>query len=273
MSFFLQHKHDNLWHGKFALFSEDVAVHAISTRLGGVSEAPYASLNLGLHVGDDKQKVWENRMRFAASLELKAEEICTPQQVHGSHVQQVTERDAGRGCREYEDALPETDALITDVPGLPLMLCFADCTPILFLDPEKKAVGIAHGGWKGTVNKIACQTLAAMGKAFGTLPEECLVGIGPSIGPCCYEVGSEVEQAFREAFPAFQERILSQKDGKTHLNLWEANRQQLLAAGILPENMECAEACTACENQWYFSHRAEHGRTGRIAAMIALQKY
>ena len=273
MSYFLQHKHNNLWHGKFSLFPENLAVHAISTRQAGVSKKPYDSLNLAFHVGDDAELVWKNRVIFANSLELKAEDIVSPQQVHGSKVMRVAEEHRGMGAREYESAIKNTDALITNEPGLPLMLCFADCTPIMFLDPENGAIGIAHAGWKGTMEKIARKTLEAMGKEFGTEPSKCLAGIGPSIGPCCYEVGAEVEEACRRAFPDKSDKLLLQKGEKVRLDLWAANRLQLLEAGMLPGNIEMAEQCTACENPWYFSYRAAGGTTGRIAALIALQKY
>lgn len=273
VSYFLQHKQKNLWHGKFSLFPENLAVHAISTRQAGASGKPYDFLNLAFHVGDDAEAVWKNRVIFANSLGLKAEDIVSPQQVHGSKVARVTEEHRGMGAMTYETALEGTDALITDEPGLPLMLCFADCTPVLFLDPEHGAVGLAHAGWKGTMEKIAQKTLEAMEREFGTDPAECLAGIGPSIGPCCYEVGQEVEEACRKAFPEKVDRILVQKDGKKHLDLWAANRLSLLEAGMLPKNIESAEQCTACENPWYFSHRASGGKTGRIAALIALQKY
>ncbi len=141
VSYFLQHKQKNLWHGKFSLFPENLAVHAISTRQAGASGKPYDSLNLAFHVGDDAEAVRKNRVIFANSLGLKAEDIVSPQQVHGSKVARVTEEHRGMGAMTYETALEGTDALITDEPGLPLLLCFADSTPALFLDPEHGAVG------------------------------------------------------------------------------------------------------------------------------------
>lgn len=273
MSYFLQHMQNNLWHGKFSLFSENIAVHGISTRQAGVSQRPYDSMNLALHVGDEDASVWENRVIFANSLGLKAEDIVSPNQVHGDRILRVTREHSGRGARSYEDAIPETDALVTSEPGLPLMLCFADCTPILFLDPEQKAVGIAHAGWKGTMKSIGRKTLEAMQREFGTEPSKCLAGIGPSIGPCCYEIGEEVADACRKAFPETWDNLLEERQGKLHLNLSKANRLQLLEAGMLPEHIESADTCTSCEHHWYFSYRADGGRTGRIAAVIALQKY
>ncbi len=272
MSYFLKHMAGNLWHGRFGIFPEELVTHAISTRLAGISQKPYDSLNLALHVGDRSEDVLQNREIFMNSLHLKAADIVTPQQVHGDRILRVTEAERGRGSMDYESAIPDTDALITDVPGLPLMLCFADCTPILFVDPEHEAIGIAHGGWKGTMKKIGQKTLQAMEQEFGTDPSQCLAGIGPSIGPCCYEVGEDVQKACREAFPEDAEKLLSrQQDGSIHLDLWAANRLQLLQAGMKSGNIECAEECTCCRHSWYFSYRADGGTTGRIAAMLALR--
>ena len=273
MSFILEHMRNNLWRGKFSSLDESLCVHGLSGRLGGVSRKPYDSLNMALHVGDDPAAVWENRRRFLLALGLKAEELVTPEQVHGSRIMRVSRADAGRGARKYSDSVPETDALITNEPGLPLLLCFADCTPILFLDPENKAVGIAHGGWKGTVRKIAQKTVMAMTKEFGTKPEEVLAAIGPAIGPCCYEVGGEVAAEFEEVFPYHIDKILSEVQGKKHLNLWQANRLQLMDIGVKGDHIEMADTCTACKHQWFYSYRADGGTTGRMAAVIALHKY
>ena len=273
MSFFLRHMMHNLWHGGFSLFPEKLVTHAVSTRLGGVSKAPYDSLNLALHVGDDPVAVLRNRELFANSLYLRAKDIVTPEQVHGDRVLRVTEAERGRGSCSYEDAIPQTDALVTNVPELPLMLCFADCVPILFVDPENHAVGIAHGGWKGTMKKIARKTLEAMQQEFGTDPKDCLVGIGPSIGPCCYEVGENVQEECRNAFPEHWEKLLLQgENGKLHLDLWAANRLQLQDAGVPEQHVDCAEECTCCKHNWFYSYRSD-GATGRIAAIIALRKH
>ena len=273
MSYIMEHLGQNIWRGKFSLFPEKEVVHGFSGRLGGVSQKPWDSLNMGLHVGDDKEAVWQNREKFLAMLELKAERLCTPEQVHGTHVQLVTESEAGRGAHAYADAIPQTDALITNVPNLPLLLCFADCTPLIFYDEEHRAIGVAHAGWKGTAAGIAIKTVAAMQATFGTDPQKLLAGIGPAIGPCCYTVGEEVADEFRSKWPEQSEKILVQQADGLHLNLWEANRLQLLSAGLLTENIECADTCTATEHKWFFSYRADGGQTGRMAAVIALKEY
>ena len=270
--FYLQQREPSVWTGSFSSFSSEFIVHAISTRFGGVTRAPFDTMDLALHTGDDAALVWKNRQLFCAALGLQAERICTPQQVHGEHILRVTEQDAGRGSRSYEDAIADTDALITDVPELPLLLCFADCTPLLFFDPVHRAVGAAHGGWKGTVQKIAQKTVLRMQQEFGTKPEECLVGIGPAIGPCCYEVGEDVVSRFSKAFPGQEQKLFHRQGQSVHLSLWEANRLQLTEIGVKIEHIDAADVCTACNSRLFFSYRADNGRTGRIAAIIALKK-
>ncbi len=273
MSFALEHMGQNIWCGKFTNFGEDIATHGFSCRLGGVSKKPWQALNMGLHVGDTEADVLENRRRFLSALHLKAECVISPEQVHGTNIMRVTEADAGRGALAYAKAVPKTDALITNVPGLPIMLCFADCVPILFFDAENKAVGIAHGGWKGTVNRIAAKTVQRMQKEFGTDPGKLRIGIGPSIGACCYAVREDVSQAFREAFPGYEEEIFSMHGSEEHLDLWAANRIQLMETGVPRANIEEAKTCTSCEHAWFYSYRADGSKTGRMATVIALHPY
>ncbi len=275
MSYFLKRTENNLWHGKFSSFPEDLIVHAVSTRLGGVSRPPFDSLNLALHVGDERTDVLVNRKKFVQSLGFKISDIVTPNQIHGEKIFRVDKNYRGCGCENYADSIPETDALITDTPNLPLMLCFADCVPIFFVDVENRAIGLAHGGWKGTLKKIAAKTLLKMNDEFGTRPENCLIGIAPSIGACCYEVGGSVVEKCRASFPKNFGELLIKRDGKIFLDLWRANVLQLLEVGADEKNIDVAGECTCCENSWYFSYRATHkknlDRTGRIAALLALK--
>ena len=275
MSYFLKRTENNLWHGKFSTFPEDVVTHAVSTRIDGVSKPPFDSLNLALHVGDEPENVIANRKKFVQSLGFKLSDIITPNQVHGEKIFRVDENYRGCGCTNYADSIPETDALITNTPALPLMLCFADCVPIFFVDVANSAIGLAHGGWRGTFKKIAAKTLLKMGDEFGTRPENCLIGIAPSIGACCYEVGGEVLDECKIAFPKNVDELLIERDGKIFLDLWRANVVQLLEIGACEENIDVANECTCCNDGWYFSYRAAHkknlDRTGRIAALIALK--
>ena len=276
MSYSLRQVRQNFWIGNFSIFPEDIVKHAVSTRLGGVSKKPFDSLNLALHVGDIEESVLINRKRFANALDIKAEDIVTPNQVHGDKIVRVDESHRGRGATNYDDSISETDALITNTPNLPLMLCFADCVPVLFVDVDNHAVGIAHAGWKGTMSKIAAKTLMAMTDEFGTDPIKCLAAIAPSIGPCCYEVGENVINACRENFPNHVDELIIKRGEKIFIDLWKCNLVQLIEAGMSEENIDIARECTYCKSSWYFSYRAAHRsgqkETGRIAAIISLRE-
>ena len=271
MSFVLQHIRDNLWSGRLDIFPEDRMVHGFSARQGGVSPAPFDALNMALHVGDDPARVWENRTRYFAAIGLDAERICTIRQVHGTEIVRALRRDAGRGARNYADALADADALITNDSGVPLMLCFADCVPVLLYDPVHHAAGVVHAGWKGTVQRIAAQTVARMGEEFGTEPSDVIAGIGPSIGAGCYTVGAEVAERFRTAFPTHADEIIQEQDGALHLDLWAANRLQLVEVGVAADNIDSADICTSCDRAFFYSYRAADGRTGRLAAVMELR--
>lgn len=271
MSFVLQHVRDNLWSGRLDIFPADRLVHGFSARQGGVSPAPYDSLNMALHVGDDPACVWENRRRYFAALGLDAERICTIRQVHGTEIARAFRRDAGRGARDYDDALADADAVITNDSGVSLMLCYADCVPVLLYDPVHHAAGVVHAGWKGTVQRIAAQTVARMGEEFGTAASDVLVGIGPSIGAGCYTVGAEVADRFRAAFPTHTDAIVQERDGAIHLDLWAANHIQMVAVGILEKHIDHADICTSCDRNFFYSYRAAGGKTGRLAGVMELR--
>jgi len=272
MSFYMEHAKKNIWYGRFSSFPQNLVTHAISTRFGGVSQAPFTSMNLALHDGDDERNVIENRKIFCDSLGIESNCLCTCEQVHGERILCVDETFSGRGSMAYADAIAGTDALITNVMNLPLMLFFADCTPLLFFDPVHKAVGIAHGGWRGTIAKIAQKTVLLMQERFGTKPEDCLVAIGPAIGPCCYEVGNEVAEKFQKVFPQHKDKILLSVKGNIHLNLWLTNQLQLEDIGVKRDHIDSADVCTACNSKLFYSYRIEKGKTGRIAALISLKK-
>ena len=240
MSFVLRHIRSNLWSGRLDIFPEDRLVHGFSARQGGVSPAPFDALNMALHVGDDPACVWENRTRYFAAIGLDAERICTIRQVHGTEIVRALRRDAGRGARDYADALADAE-------------------------------GVVHAGWKGTVARIAAQTIVRMGEEFGTAASDVLAGIGPSISADCYTVGAEVAEQFRTAFPAHVEQIVQERDGAIHLDLWAANRVQMLEAGVLVQNIDQADICTSCDRNFFYSYRADGGRTGRLAAVMELR--
>jgi len=241
--------------------------HGFSTRLGGVSEGVYAALNLSFTVGDITERVVENRRRLARALGYDPGNAVAGQQVHGDGVAVVTGREAGAGALGPGIALPATDALVTGTPGLPLMAFFADCVPVFLADPLNQVVGIAHAGWRGTVQRIAGKTLDRMNESFGTHPAGCLAVLGPAIGPCCYTVDEPVA----ETFAAWGQPVVWRDGDKWRVDLWEANRQLLLAAGIPPGKITVIRVCTACHPELMFSHRRDGGKTGRMAAVILVR--
>ena len=270
MSFVLQHLSNNLWSGRLDLFPEDRLIHGFSARHGGVSAPPYDTLNMALHVDDDPRAVRENRKRYCAALGLSAAQLCTLRQVHGTEIVRVFRRDAGRGAKDYADCIADADAMVTNDSGVALMLCYADCVPVLLYDPVHHAMGLIHAGWRGTVGRIGMKTLAHMGEEFGTRPADVLSGIGPSICADCYVVGEDAAAQFRSAFSDDADKIVLNRGGEQHLDLWEANRIQLEEAGVPPQQIDCAGTCTSCDHTWFYSYRAAGGRTGRMAAVMEL---
>lgn len=234
--------------------------HAVLTRLGGVSQGPFATLNLGHTVGDDLAAVEENHRRVMAALRLHRQQVVSPHQVHGAQVRLVGRAHAGT-------VQPQTDGLLTTTPGVALLFRFADCVPILLFDPVRRAVGLAHAGWRGLGQGVVAAAVAALVRQVGSLPGDLWAGLGPAIGPCCYEVGPEVAATVLRACPEGA-RVVHERDGALQLDLPGAVRAQLLAAGV--GRVEMAGICTACRNDEWFSHRAEHGRTGRFGVVAML---
>jgi YfiH family protein len=251
-----------VYYGFANLAAYDVVLHGVLTRLGGLSPSPYRSLNVGHLVGDDHQSVEANHDLIYQALSVSRSDVATAHQVHGSRVALVGPDDRGR-------VIPATDALITDNLGVALMLRFADCLPVLFYDPVRRAIGLAHAGWKGSIKGIAGKTVSVMMETFGSRPADIMAGLGPCIGPCCYQVGTEVVELVKARFNHWQGLIRSQGDGTFHFDLWETNRRQLVELGV--EEIEVMQLCTACCTDEFFSHRAEGGRTGRFAVILGMR--
>ena len=244
-------------------------VHGFSTRIGGVSEGDLSSMNLSFTRGDDPERVRENYRRIAAAVGFETDRLVLTHQTHTNHVRVVTEADAGKGFvreRDYTDV----DGLVTDVPQLVLTTFYADCVPLFFIDPVHRAIGLSHSGWRGTVSDIAAVTVRTMQGEYGSRPEELLVGIGPSICQDCYEVSEDVIEEFRASYEEkLWMRLYREKgNGKYQLNLWEACRQNLLRAGVLPDRIEVTDLCTCCNPQIFFSHRASGGKRGNLAGFF-----
>jgi YfiH family protein len=244
-----------------SLYDSGTLIHAISTRHGGVSSAPFLTLNLSRTTGDDATNVAMNIQRLHDALGLDATATISASQAQVDRVAVV-------GAAQRGTIIREVDALLTNEPGVPLMLRYADCVPIFLFDPVHRAIGVAHAGWRGTVGKIATKTARAMVDAFGTQPRDLIACIAPSIGPCCYRIGEDVSAQVRAAFVDADELLIAQAGGGVHLDLWKANAQQLRELGV--EQIEITGICTADHTDDFYSWRAENAKTGRFGAIIAL---
>jgi hypothetical protein len=240
--------------------------------MGGVSRGRVKSLNLSFKVGDDPLHVEENRVLFLKTLGIPGIHPATLNQVHGDSIHRVMQGER----LPLDGVLGEGDALITDVPNVPLMILVADCLPILFFDPVHRAVGLAHAGWRGTVGHVGAKVLLRMGEEFGTHPPDVQVALGPAIGSCCYEVGKDVAEQFKSVFPWAGEVLFpGTGQDKYKLNLEEANARQMLEIGVSPEHVLRAGLCTIRRGDLFYSHRAEASDerpTGRLGALIMLKK-
>ena len=251
---------------------EKTIIHGFSTRLGGVSKGIYESMNLSFTRGDKDEAVRENYRRLADAVGFKMEDIVTSDQTHTANVRLVTEEDRGNGItkpRPYTDV----DGMITNVPGLVLATFYADCVPLYFIDPVHRAIGLSHSGWRGTVAKIGEVTVRRMQEEFGSDPSEIYGAVGPSICQDCYEVSEDVIEQFRAAFPQdkWDALFYGKPDGKYQLDLWEANHQIMLGAGLKEEHISMPNLCTCCNPEFLFSHRASHGRRGNLGAFLGIR--
>lgn len=244
-----------------------VVNHGFSTRLGGVSKGYCSSMNISIHRGDDPEAVDENRRRIAAAIGVKSENMVYTQQTHTTNVSVVTEADRGK-------SLPETDGMITNVPEVCLVTFYADCVPLYFVDPVKKAIGLSHSGWRGTVRKMANVTIERMQKEYGCRPEDIRAAVGPSICQECYEVSEDVIDEFRKNYREeyWKDLFYQKENGKYQLNLWKANEYNFLDAGILPEHMAISNVCTCCNPEILFSHRVTGWERGNLSAFLSLKK-
>lgn len=250
-------------------------VAAVSARHGGVSTGDFSSLNMSFSTGDDPDAVRENRRRFLQALGLSLTQLVSCSQVHGVHVEAVTEADCGRGATEKESVIAGCDVLMTNVPGVVLSMNFADCTPLWFYDPVHRAIALSHGGWRGTAQNIGAITLQAMATAYGTDPKDVYVSIGPTIRSCSFEVGRDVLQAFQRVLSGEELAAVVREAGQGtyYFNLPVAHQWILRRAGILSHHLEDMHLCTYCHDDQFFSHRkaSQAGKqTGRHMAILAL---
>ena len=257
------------------------APHAFTTRLGGVDTGDHASLNLGRGRTDDPRAVRENLGILCAALGLDPERVICRRQVHGTRVDPVTEADV----IPFDAPSPEADGLMTDRPGLALLVFTADCVPLLLHDPVRGAVAALHAGWRGSVADMAGAGVRAMEAAYGCRPEHILAAVGPSIGPCCFEAGPEVKEAALDALGVGESPLVAPRPfgpgadpaaatrpGKCFVDLKGLNRALLLRAGLRPEHIALSPDCTRCRPDRYWSYRLHGNRRGSQGAVIALPR-
>jgi polyphenol oxidase len=255
---------DELRYFSFESLDDEGILNAAFTRRGGISSAPWMSLNLGSLVGDDPKHVVENRRRLFHSIDRPPDSLFDVWQVHGTHII----------CADTPRSLTaphqKADGILTDNPAVTLLMRFADCVPVLLYDPLHRAVGLVHAGWQGTVNKVAAAAIQAMQAAYDSRPEDVVAAIGPSIGPDHYEVGPDVAGEVERAFGEDASQLLPTDKGAVGFDLWAANKLVLETAGV--RCIEVAGICTACHPIDWYSHRGEKGQTGRFGVVISLRE-
>ena len=249
-----------------------IVKHGFSSRIGGVSEGIFSSMNLSFSRGDNEACVRENFKRMAEAIGVEPDSLVFAAQTHTTNVRKVTLTDKGKGivCPiDYQDV----DGFITNESGICLTTFYADCVPLFFIDPVHKAIGLSHSGWRGTVGKMGQETLRKMKEEYGTEAEDVIAAVGPSICQDCYEVSEDVIDKFKEVFEkTYWKELFYEKDNrKFQLNLWKANEIILLEAGVRKENIAVTNVCTNCNSEMLFSHRATKGQRGSLAAFMALK--
>ncbi|MCA1053433.1 peptidoglycan editing factor PgeF [Rossellomorea aquimaris] len=254
------------WNGRFPGL-----IAGISTRHGGVSEDSFDSMNMGLHVGDDQEKVRENRSLLSDSLGFPLERWVGAEQTHGHSIWEVTPPDMGKGSHSYATSIKDTDGLMTDNRDLLLTMCYADCVPLYLLDGQTGRIGVAHAGWKGTVEEIG----PAMVKAFmkkGSLVKDIEVVIGPSICEKCYVVDDRVLDRVKKVLEDETDLPYNLKEeGQYHLDLKKVNKRLLLQSGLQETQIQTSGYCSSCSND-FFSYRRDQGKTGRMMSFIGLKE-
>lgn len=244
--------------------------HAFSTRYGGVSEAPFDSLNFADNRGDKPENLLENYRRLGAAVGFDASRVVCCRQVHSATVVEAREDFAGKVL--WNDRPFDADALVTNVPALPLVVFSSDCCTALFFDPVTRSIGAAHAGWRGTADGIVYNVVREMERLYGAKAENIRVALGPSIHPCCFETHADVPDALRETLGAEAEQCIEAMGEKFRVDLNLANRLWLARAGIRVENIEAHPDCTGCDLVRYWSHRKMGEKRGGQIAVISLEK-
>ena len=244
----------------------EFVTHAFCTRLGGISAGPFSSLNTGFLVGDREEDVRRNLALIEKAFTIPAGRLVLMGQVHGDRIFILD------GDGSPPGSIPEFDGLITERPGVAVGIRTADCVPLLFVDPVRRVIGVAHAGWRGTALRIASKMVDLFERRFSSRLEDIVIAIGPAIGVCCYQVDAPVYAAFASR-PGVDHFLHScPEEGKWMLDLASANRFELMERGIPAGNILSAGHCTACRRELFFSHRASLGCTGRQVNFIMVRK-
>lgn len=248
----------------------DFIRHAFSTRIGGISENEFKSMNLAFGRGDSDENVRKNYRIFCAAAGFEYSTLVSSAQDHHTFVRKVGSADCGIGIERPAD-MASVDGLMTNEPGVTLVTHYADCTPLLFADPEKRVIASSHAGWRGTASRMGQITVERMTEEYGCDPEDIIAVVGPAIGGCCYEVDTPVYEKFAsmtDLKPANFTKSLGH--GKYIVDIKEVNRRVLISAGVLPENICVSDLCTKCSSGLLFSHRATNGKRGGLSAFISI---
>jgi len=245
-------------------------VHFFTTRVGGVSCGVASSLNMGFTDNDNNEKVLENRKLALENAGMPHERLINLKQIHSSTIVAITSNNSLISGGTIPKVAGEGDALITDIPGVPVMVLTADCVPVLLFDKHRKVIAAVHAGWRGTVAKIVSKTVERMTNQYGSNPSDIIAAIGPSIGACCYEVGVEVkDEAAARGIDVGQ--TFSTVDNRLFFDLWKANELQLVDSVVNKSSIDRLDICSKCNSHQFFSSRADAGNTGRTGSVIMLK--
>lgn len=251
--------------------SYDFLIHAFSTRVGGISDNEFSSMNLSFGRGDSDTNVTRNYHKFCDAIGVEYDSLVSSKQDHHDNIRKVKKEDKGIGIYKKHDLL-SVDGLITNEPSVTLVTYYADCTPIYFVDPIKKVVALVHAGWRGTILKIAQKMINIMKNDYLCNVTDIKCAIGPCIGPCCFVVDSDVALKFKELEGENEHNIVKELGGdKYSVNLYNANKQILLSCSVKEQNIIISDICTKCYNDLLFSHRATAAKRGGMAAMISIK--
>jgi len=246
----------------YPILWEKGVIAATSLRLNGTSPAPYKSLNLALHTNDSYLNIIINRKKFFSVLKLNYKNIVTLKQIHSNIVVNIEKTDKGKGALNYEESVAEADGMVTSEKNIPLVIFTADCIPIFFFETKNKIIGIAHAGWKGSLNNIVSEIIKKIVEKNGK-PENIIAILGPGIKKCCYEIKNDL-------LSLFDEKYITNSNNKFYLDLYKLNIDNLINSGVLQQNIYETDFCTSCNVNLCFSYRKE-GETGRMASVICMK--